>query len=310
MVPMLPELNHITVTSAGEGLEKLPRYSGVYRFYDASEALLYIGKSIDIHARINAHVQEGRKPGRHQRIMGQVSRIDCMATSGEVGALLMENAAIKSETPLYNRRQRRVRKLWTIHLSLAKTGFLLPSASDFLTDSDRAIDSYGLYHNRRHIDSTLRRHARDHGLCLRCLGMDRGHGPCFQYQLGRCDGACAGEESSEDHNARLLSVLDRDRIAAWPFTGALALLERNTDPLPGQPARQYHLVDHWSYLGSFYSLEDVTQRLLAGGDRHFDRDGYHLLIAALGKGRLEVLDAASGQVVDNPMLGMDRRSWV
>ena len=310
MVPMLPELNHITLTSAGEGLEKLPRYSGVYRFYDASEALLYIGKSIDIQARINAHFQEGRKPGRHQRIMGQVRRIDCMATSGEVGALLMENAAIKSETPLYNRRQRRVRKLWTIHLSLAKTGFLQPSASDFLTDSDRAIDSYGLYHNRRHIDSTLRRHARDHGLCLRCLGMDRGHGPCFQYQLGRCDGACAGEESSEDHNARLLSVLDRDRIAAWPFTGALALLERNTDPLPGQPARQYHLVDHWSYLGSFYSIEDVTQRRLAGGDRHFDRDGYHLLIAALGKGRLEVLDAASGQVVDNPMLGMDRRSWV
>jgi len=310
MVAMLPELYNVTVTSAGEDLKTLPRYSGVYRFYDASGALLYIGKSIDIRARINAHVQEGRKPGRHQRIMGQVQRIDCMATSGEMGALLMENAAIKSEAPLYNRRQRRVRKLWTIHLSLAETGFLQPSPSDFLTDSDRAIDSYGLYHNRRHIDSTLRRHARDHGLCLRCLGMDRGHGPCFQYQLGRCDGACAGEESSEDHNARLLSVLDRDRIAAWPFTGALALLERNTEPLPGQPAQQYHLVDHWSYLGSFSSLKDATHRLLTGGDRHFDRDGYHLLIAALSRGRLEVLDAASGHVVDNPMLGMDRRLWV
>ena len=48
------------------------------------------------------------------------------------------------------------------------------------------------------------------------LGLDSGKGPCFQYQLKRCDGACAGDETPEEHNARLLSVLDRDRIAAWP----------------------------------------------------------------------------------------------
>jgi len=303
------ELENVALTAAGKPLEELPRYSGVYRFYDAGGALLYIGKSIDIRARISAHYQEGRKPGRHQRIMGQVEQIDCTATAGEVGALLMENAAIKAETPLYNRRQRRVKKLWTIHLSRSDDGFLQPVAADFLMDSDRTRDSYGLYHNKRHIDSTLRRHARDHGLCLRCLGMDRGRGPCFQYQLGRCDGACAGDESCDEHNARLLSVLDRDRIAAWPFTGPLALLERNTAPAPAQPGLQYHLVDHWSYLGSFGSLADARNRLGSTGERCFDRDGYHLLIGALGKGRLEVLDAISGQTVDNPMLGLDRRSW-
>lgn len=306
---MANELNNIAVTAAGKELEALPRYSGVYRFFDASDVLLYIGKSVDIRARIQAHFQEGRKPGRHQRIMDQVERIDCQPTAGEVGALLMENNAIKSEAPLYNRRQRRVRKLWTIHLCRAGNGFLQPTAADFMLDSDRAVDSYGLYHNKRHIDATLRRHARDHGLCLRCLGLDRGRGPCFQYQLGRCDGACAGEESGEEHNARLLSVLDRDRIAAWPFTGPLALLERNTTPLTGQPGQQYHLVDHWSYLGSFPSLPGVQKRLGLGGTRCFDRDGYRLLLAALGKGRLEVLDAQSGAALANPILGLDRRSW-
>ena len=182
---MLPELEHVRFTAAGETLEVLPSYSGVYRFFDADEALLYIGKSIDIKSRINAHYQEGRKVGRHQRIMGQVTHIDCSPTAGEVGALLTENAAIKAETPLYNRRQRRVKKLWTLHLKLSEHGFLQPSAADFLLESDRAVDSYGLYQNKRHIESTLQRHARDHGLCLRCMGMDRGRGPCFQYQLGR-----------------------------------------------------------------------------------------------------------------------------
>ena len=108
----MPELTHITITSRGETLDELPTYSGVYRFFSSDDTLLYVGKSIDIRARIQSHFQEGRKPGRHQRIMSQVARIETQATAGEMGALLVENAAIKAETPLYNRRQRQVRKLW------------------------------------------------------------------------------------------------------------------------------------------------------------------------------------------------------
>ncbi len=310
---MMPELESVEITLQGEPTQALPRFSGVYRFFGEDNSLLYIGKSVDIRARVQSHFQEGRKPGRHQRIMQQVQRIDCTATAGEVGALLVENAAIKAETPMYNRRQRRVRQLWTIHLALGRDGFLKPTAADFLIDSERVVDSYGLFHNKRHIDSTLRRHARDHGLCLRMLGLDKGpangKSPCFQFQLGRCDGACAGEETADDHNARLLSVLDRDRIAAWPFTGALLLAERNIKPLPAQPSEQFHLVHHWSYLGSYLSLQDARRRLNNGGEHLFDRDAYNLLLSALKKGRLDVLDAHSGAVIDNPLLGLDQRRW-
>lgn len=305
---MIPELTRITFTSHGANLEQAPRYTGVYRFFDAQGNLLYVGKSVDIKARLQQHFLEARKPGRHQRIMLQVTTIDCTATAGEVGALLMENAAIKAETPLYNRRQRRLRKLWTLQLRHANNGFLQPHATDFLPDAERTADSYGLFQNPRHIDSSLRRHARDHGLCLRMLGLDKGRGPCFQFQLGRCDGACAGEESSDDHNARLLSVLDRDRIAAWPFSGALALRELNTKPLPDQPSEQYHWVEHWAYLGSFDSLSALQGASAGSGQRYFDRDAYHLLLSALRKGRLTLLDASSGHELDNPLLRQGSRS--
>jgi hypothetical protein len=305
---MIPELTRITLTSHGANLEQAPRYTGVYRFFDAQGNLLYVGKSVDIKARLQQHFLEARKPGRHQRIMLQVTTIDCTATAGEVGALLMENAAIKAETPLYNRRQRRLRKLWTLQLRHANNGFLQPHATDFLPDAERTADSYGLFQNPRHIDSSLRRHARDHGLCLRMLGLDKGRGPCFQFQLGRCDGACAGEESSDDHNARLLSVLDRDRIAAWPFSGALALRELNTQPLPDQPSEQYHWVEHWAYLGSFDSLSTLQGASAGSGQRYFDRDTYHLLLSALRKGRLTLLDASSGHELDNPLLRQGSRS--
>lgn len=113
----------ITFSRAGESIDSLPRCSGVYRFFNAEEALLYIGKSVDIHSRVAQHINEGRKPGRHQRLMSQVAHIDCQLTAGEIGALLIENAAIKSEVPLFNRRQRQLRRLWTIQLKLSKAGF-------------------------------------------------------------------------------------------------------------------------------------------------------------------------------------------
>ena len=299
---MMPELANITITSNGETLDELPSYSGVYRFFSSENTLLYVGKSIDIRARVQSHFQEGRKPGRHQRIMSQVSRIETQSTAGEIGALLVENAAIKAETPLYNRRQRQVRKLWTIHLNRSRDNFLQPVSADFSPWGERALDSYGLFHNHRHVDNIIRRHARDHGLCLRMLGLDSGKGPCFQYQLKRCDGACAGDETSEEHNARLLSVLDRDRIAAWPFAGPLFLVERNIRPQDQQPAEQYHLVNHWSWLGCF---DDTKAAREASQDNHqtvFDRDAYRMLMSALRKGKLELVDAATMQPIDNPLI--------
>jgi excinuclease Cho len=155
---MLPTPDQVVFTVSQEPVDTLPRFSGVYRFYDVDGALLYIGKSVDIRSRIAAHYQEGKQPGRHQRIMQQVARIDCTATAGEVGALLIENAAIKEETPLYNRRQRRMKKLWSIHLRMHNSGFLQPVAADFLIDGERSEDSYGLFHNKRHVDNSLRRH--------------------------------------------------------------------------------------------------------------------------------------------------------
>ncbi len=303
MPVMLPTRDQVLFTVGPHSVDQLPRYSGVYRFYGAEGDLLYIGKSVDIRARVAAHYQEGKHPGRHQRIMQQVTRIDCTPTAGEVGALLIENAAIKRETPLYNRRQRRVKKLWTIHLKESPDGFAQPTAADFLVEGERSIDSYGLFHNKRHVDSTLRRYAKDHGLCLRMLGLDKGRGPCFQYQLARCDGACAGEETAEEHNNRLVSVLDRDRIAAWPFPGPLVLIETNVTPLEGQPCEQGHLINHWCYLGSFDSVEEAKSALSPGMQQLFDRDAYHLLLSALKKGRVSLFDAVDQREIDNPFLG-------
>ena len=299
---MTETTHHIAFSRAGQPLDALPRCSGVYRFFDGDGSLLYVGKSVDIHSRVTQHLNEGRKPGRHQRLMSRVARVDCQLTAGEVGALLVENAAIKSEMPLFNRRQRQLRRLWTIRLQTATDGYLTPVAIDFVPTGSRQIDTYGLFSNKHRITTTIQNLARDHALCLRVMGLDKGRGACFQHQLGRCDGACAGQESANSHNARLLDQLGRQRIAAWPFGGPLLLAEQTIHPLEHQPAQQFHLVDQWAWHGCFNSQQEAQNTLEKPVTTAFDRDAYRLIYSAIYRGRVALQDALTRQPLVNPLL--------
>jgi hypothetical protein len=299
---MAPALTQATLTCNEQVLDCAPHCPGVYRFFNDADALLYVGKSIDIAARLRTHFGDAREPGRQQRMMSAVTRIDCQLTAGETGALLIENAAIKAEKPLYNRRQRRHRKLWTLRLTEDVTGFLQLVPSDFCPGGERHESVFGLFRSRHHIDTAMRSLTREQGLCLRVLGMEKGRGACFQHQIGRCRGACAGEEEAEAHNARLLAALEQQRIAAWPFAGPVLLHEASPGtPAPGQPRRQYHLLNHWSYQGSFDNRRSALAAARRAPALVFDRDAYRIALAALHRDRCEVLDAGSSEPLDNPL---------
>lgn len=301
--------DELKLSRSGITIEALPQCSGVYRFYDDNGVLLYIGKSVDIRSRVAQHFNEGRKPGRHQRLMSQLHSIDCELTAGEIGALLAENAAIKAEVPLFNRRQRRLRKLWTIMLAESESGFVNPIAVDFAPSGDRSIDTFGLYANKHRVTATLQNLARDHALCLRVMGLNRGTGPCFQYQLGHCDGACMGEESAESHNTRLVDQLSQQRIVAWPFNGPVLLREHTIRPAEHQPEEQFHLVDQWAWFGSFDSTEAAITALQTATPTAFDRDAYRLIYSAIFRGRVSLLDGRRGVEIANPLLsGVEQAS--
>jgi hypothetical protein len=287
---------------AGAGADDLPACAGVYRFFDRGGALLYVGKSVDLRQRVASHLRAARSPGREQRMLHALERIDCEPCAGELGALLRENAAIKAELPLYNRRQRRPRRLWTLQLVPGPDGFLQPRPTCFHEGEALAGAPLGLYHSEQLAEERLRRLARREGLCARVLGLEGGRGPCFQYQLRRCRGACAGEEPAAAHNDRLRAVLAGQRLTAWPFEGGILLEERAARPLPGQPRRQWHAVRDWSYQGSF-TRRDSARRAAGAPPGAVDRDAYHILLGALRRGSVALRAAATGEAIRNPFAG-------
>jgi excinuclease ABC subunit C len=83
-------------------LGEVPATPGVYRFYDAEGALLYIGKAKDLSQRVRAYF-EGREHGPHIRQMArQIAVLETASTATELEALLLEQRLIHERKPKYN----------------------------------------------------------------------------------------------------------------------------------------------------------------------------------------------------------------
>lgn len=285
-------------TVAGEHVDALPRCSGVYRFLGAAGEILYVGKSIDIRTRVRSHFS-GTETTRQRRMLAATVRVDCRPTAGEAGALLLENAAIKREVPLYNRRQRSVRRLWSITLREGPHGFLQPQPDCFSLDNPDIRAAYGSYASRFHARKALDKLARSTELCPRVLGLERGRGPCFQHQIGRCHGACIGEEPTVLHNARLMDALASRRLSAWPITEPVLLREVAAKPCERQPRREWHLLHNWMYLGT-YSSPAKARRGKRDPGFMFDRDTHRILRGILGRGDAQLFSLDTLEPVDWP----------
>ena len=157
--------------------DELPELAGVYRFHGEGDALLYVGKSKNIRKRVLEHFAAGQRSAAGQRLATQVRRVDWTETAGELGALLIEARAVKSDQPLHNRRLRAGGAVWTLRLApvAGAPSRLEATELDTLDEVARA-DVYGLYRDRRAATRAVEEIVRAHQLCARGLGVERGGG--------------------------------------------------------------------------------------------------------------------------------------
>ena len=87
-------------------IDAAPAGHGVYAFFDASDAPLYVGRSVRLRQRVRAHLTGERRSARELRIAEQVRRVQWCATGGELGALLTEAQWISRMRPVHNRQPR------------------------------------------------------------------------------------------------------------------------------------------------------------------------------------------------------------
>ena len=262
-----------------EVVESIPEAPGVYLFYDEKGVPLYVGRSVDLYARVRSHFS-GRT-AKDVRIAQQVARVEWMETAGELGALLAESRLIKELLPLHNQRARRIAQFysWEWDGALASTTPLrLVTVGD--AETLRLESLFGTFRAKHAALAALAGIADQHGLCPALLGLEpaRDSGAaCFSHQLQRCRGACCGKESVAAHNLRLLQALQSLRLARWPYEGAIGLRETCGEK------SEMHLFERWCFLGTARTESEIHDRLEVRELPAFDLDIYKILRRELAK---------------------------
>jgi DNA polymerase-3 subunit epsilon len=183
-------------------LERLPESTGVYYFYNESNSLIYIGKSINIRERVISHFYN-RSGKKAQEMKNQIHNIDFELTGSDLISQLKETDEIKQNKPLFNSSQKLTVSTYGISLMVNENGYqslrVIKNPSDFIPHAS--------YSNKATAQQELEALSEKYFLCKKINGLYETSGACFQHTLGICLGACVGKEEPESYNLRTQAAL-------------------------------------------------------------------------------------------------------
>lgn len=188
-----------------EQIDKLPKETGVYYFFDEGHQLIYVGKSVDIRSRVLSHFANNTNT-KALEMKANIAHIRYAVTGSELVALLKESDEIKRFKPIFNRSQRRSRFNVGLFVSHDPSGYLVYKTERLRKGGPEPVAAFSTQGEAK---GYLDRMLDEYQLCQKHLGLQKVKGPCFYHSIHRCLGACTGQESPEAYNARAEMVKKR-----------------------------------------------------------------------------------------------------
>jgi len=281
----------LPINLPAKALDQLPESPGVYIFYGQEEFLskrknfkktsslntlpipLYIGKSINIRERVLSHFASDHLSSTEMRIAQQITHIETIQTSGELGALFKEATLVKNLQPLYNRKLRLRHKLTVLKRRKTSEGYDTVIIETLNEITVKELDVVmGIFRSQKQAKEFLIEISKTFSLCQKLFGIQKTKGVCFGYHLGWCKGACKQNENPLKYNSRFIIAFSKYKIKTWPFQGPIVIEERNDE----EESFERFLIDKWCYLGSITSQDLDTQDFK--NEYIFDLDTYKILV--------------------------------
>jgi len=174
---------------------------GVYRMYDATGTVIYVGKAKDLKKRLASYFRQQVSSRKTETLVKNIAQIDVTVTHTETEALLLEHNYIKLYQPRYNVLLRDDKSYPLIFLSADSH----PRLAVHRGAKHAKGEYFGPFPNSYAVRETLALLQKLFPIrqCENSVYRNRSR-PCLQYQIGRCLGPCvAGLVSEEEYRQQV-----------------------------------------------------------------------------------------------------------
>lgn len=192
-----------------EELKKLPKKPGVYIMHDKQDAIIYVGKAVNLHSRVRSYFREniGRGP-QIDKMVSLIARFEYIVTDSELEALVLENNLIKEHLPKYNTLLKDDKTYPYIKVTVGEDYPRILFAREMKKDRARY---FGPYTSAAAVKDTIELLNKLYRLrtCSRNLPRDIGQDrPCLNYHIGQCSAPCQGCVSRETYRGQAEQALE------------------------------------------------------------------------------------------------------
>lgn len=186
-------------------VDDLPAKTGIYKFYDDCNQLIYIGKSINIKKRVEQHLRNAHtKKGIEMR--NAICRIEFELTGSELIALLLEATLIKKHIPRFNQMLKKSKFPYGLYSYVDEAGYIRLYLALSSKKNETPLNSFT---TKREGINFLSYWTEENELCQKLTDLYPTKTSCFHYEIKKCNGACIGKELPTEYNQRVDKLIQK-----------------------------------------------------------------------------------------------------
>ncbi|MFC4262495.1 excinuclease ABC subunit UvrC [Ferruginibacter yonginensis] len=226
----------------------IPTQPGIYKYFDASNQLIYVGKAKHLRKRVSSYFNKMKSSYKTAELVNRIRKIEFTIVNSDQDAFLLENSLIKEHQPMFN-----------INLKDDKTYPYIvvknePFPRVFLTrrkikDGSTYLGPFTSVGKVRDLLNFIKQNIqlRTCKLNLSDSNIKKGKFKvCLEYHLGNCKGPCEALQSAQDYAEGIAQLKDLLKGNLTPvINNYKAKIKEHVALLEFEKAAIYqHKIDH------------------------------------------------------------------